>query len=97
MFSADASTAREQQRDSNHSPDPISKTRPAGGHGSVHGGIDDGDVLDGYINNDLAQKFNDLTLDDPPLVPHIRPKSKSSSVTSHVLNDAGERHSSCLA
>jgi hypothetical protein len=82
-----------QQRDSNHSPGPISETRPAGGHGSVHGGMGDGDVLGGYINSTLAQKFNDLTFDDPPLAPHICSKSKSSSVTSHVLNDTGERRS----
>lgn len=87
----DASTAREQ-RDSTHSLGPISETRPPGGHGSVHGGgLDDSDVLDGYINNTLAQKFNDPTFNDPPLATHICPKSKSSRATSLVLNDIGER------
>ena len=79
MFGADAS-AGGQRRDLNHSPGPISETRPASGHRSIHGGMDDGDGLDGYINNTLAQKFSDLTFDDPPLAPYICPKPESSSV-----------------
>jgi hypothetical protein len=47
--------------------------------------MDDSDDLDGYINNTLAQKFSDLTFDDPPLAPYICPKYESSSFTVPML------------
>jgi len=80
MFNGDASTARGQRLDSNHSAGSISKIQPAGGRRYVDGGMHNSDGLDEYINNTLAQKFSEWTLNDPPLA-HIFAQTPSLSAS----------------
>jgi hypothetical protein len=97
LFNADTSNLRGQRLELNRSAAHIPKTLSAGGHGPIHG-------YDEYINNNLAEKLSQLSINTPPLapfdcsidsalsIPMLTRSQGNTSTSAYALNNTGGRY-----